>query len=141
MNRDRLRRSIQAHEGCRLRPYMDTATPPRLTIAWGRNLTDVGISQDEADAMLEHDIDKAAAGLTARWPWMQALDDVRFEVFVEMAFNLGLAMLANFHATLSAAESGRYDEAARQMLCSRWAAQVGTRAKRLAERMKTGAWS
>jgi len=52
MDRQLLRSQIERHEGLRLKPYLDTATPPRLTIGYGRNLDDVGITREEADYML-----------------------------------------------------------------------------------------
>lgn len=39
---------VKSDEGLSLKPYTDTRG--KLTIGYGRNLTDVGISQAEADA-------------------------------------------------------------------------------------------
>ena len=47
MNRDRLRAQLVLHEGSRLKPYRDTVG--KLTIGIGRNLDDVGLSEDEVD--------------------------------------------------------------------------------------------
>ena len=55
-----------------------------------------------------------------------------------MAFNLGYAGLLQFRQMWSALERHDYDEAARQMLDSRWAQQVGRRATELAAMMRTG---
>jgi hypothetical protein len=56
-------------EGLRLRPYMDSATPPRITIGVGRNLSDVGISKDEAFRMLHNDLERVTADLDQHLPW------------------------------------------------------------------------
>ncbi len=139
MSRDRIRAQLVADEGVRLWPYQDTVG--KWTIGVGRNLSDVGISKPEAMQLLENDIDKAEISLIARWPWMRDLDPVRYAVFVNMAFNMGAATLATFQQTLALAQAGDYTKAAEHMLASKWAAQVGTRAKRLARQMDTGLWA
>lgn len=55
-----------------------------------------------------------------------------------MAFNLGVGGLLEFKQMLAALEEGQYEEAAKQMLMSHWALQVGDRAKRISEMMRTG---
>jgi lysozyme len=57
-----------------------------------------------------------------------------------MSFQLGVDGLLGFKQTLDAVKGGRYDEAAFDMLQSRWAQQTPARAKRLAEQMRTGLW-
>ena len=51
MDTDKLLSDLVRDEGLRLRPYADTVG--KTTIGVGRNLTDVGISHDEALALLE----------------------------------------------------------------------------------------
>jgi lysozyme len=55
-----------------------------------------------------------------------------------MAFNLGSAKLCAFHRMIEALSEGDFDEAATQMLNSRWAEQVGHRAIKLAQMMRYG---
>ena len=55
-----------------------------------------------------------------------------------MGFNLGIQGLLKFTNTPSYIEQGKYDLASVSMLASKWAKQVGQRAKRLAEIMRTG---
>ena len=55
MNIPRLRQMLTLHEGVRLKPYLCTAG--KTTIGVGRNLDDVGITREEADMMLDGDID------------------------------------------------------------------------------------
>jgi lysozyme len=52
---------LERDEGRRLRPYVDTAG--KVTIGVGRNLTDVGITDDDCDRMLAEDIARAEADL------------------------------------------------------------------------------
>lgn len=127
---------LKRDEGVRLKPYTDTVG--KLTIGVGRNLTDVGISDDECTALLQNDVARTVAALDKSLPWWRSLDPVRQRVLVNMAFNLGMAGLLTFKNTLSAMQSGAYAAAASGMLASKWAVQVGARAERLADMMRTG---
>lgn len=133
---NQLQKQLVLHEGCRLKPYR--CTSGKLTIGIGRNLDDVGISRDEAMVLLWNDISKAIAGVRTELPWFEQLDSIRQRVLVDMAVNLGIDGLLAFKQTLSAIASGDYDRAATEMLNSRWAGQVGERARRLARMMRTG---
>lgn len=84
--------------------------------------------------------DAQAAENAARrvFPEFDTLDKTRQGVLVNMAFNLGPQGLSRFRTTLDAAKDGDFDAAADSMLRSRWARQVGPRAKRLAKRMRVG---
>jgi len=55
-----------------------------------------------------------------------------------MCFNLGIFRLLGFEQALTHMRAGHYDDAAREMLDSRWAKQVGARAVRLAALMRKG---
>jgi len=123
------------HEGLRLKPYRDTVG--KLTIGVGRNLDDVGISRDEAEYLLRNDIAKVMASLS-KFDWFNSLDFVRRKVIIDMAFNLGLGGLLLFKNMISAIKEQDYKRAAAEMLDSKWAQQVKTRADRLALMMETG---
>lgn len=122
-------------EGEKLKPYADTVG--KLTIGVGRNLTDVGISQDECDLLLQNDVARSAAMLDRDLSWWRTLDPVRQRVMLNMAFNMGGGLLT-FVNTLAAVQKGDYNAAASGMLQSHWATQVGARAQRLADMMRTG---
>lgn len=92
------------------------------------------------DLLLEHDITEHSRQLFTALPWVMELDEVRKSVLVDMAFNLGIAGLLGFKNTLAAVKEGRWEDAARGMLASKWASQVGGRAVRLADMMRTGRW-
>ena len=138
MNMDALKARLKADEGLRLKPYGDLKS--KITIGYGRNLTDVGISSDEAEAMLDEDIDRTMAMLCVNWQPFTGLDDVRQQVICNMAFNLGIVGLLKFTQTLAAISAGDYAQAAVGMRRSLWARQVGLRAERLAIAMETGAF-
>lgn len=136
MKKGRLKSVLIKHEGLRLKPYRDTVG--KLTIGVGRNLDDRGITRDEALYMLENDIHIVEEELDQRIPWWRELDDVRQEVLLNMAFNLGVPKLMKFKNFLRALKEGNYAQAADEMLDSLWAQQVGRRAKELALAMRNG---
>lgn len=136
MNRDDLRSMLVIHEGLRLKPYKCTAG--KVTIGVGRNLDDKGITQAEAFALLENDIDEVCRELDQVWPWWRQMTDPRQQVLADMCFNLGLGRLKGFVNTIGFMKAGEYDKAADGMLASLWASQVGTRAQRLARMMREG---
>jgi len=126
------------HEGLKLFPYHCTAD--KLTIGVGRNLEDRGISNDEAAYLLKNDIEIVERELLEAQPLVSMLDPVRQRVLVDMGFNLGTPTLMKFSNMWAAIEDEDYHEAARQMMDSRWADQVGRRAERLAQAMSSGEW-
>ena len=136
-DRDALKQRLIREEGLRLKPYVDTVG--KISLGVGRNLTDVGISQDEAMVLLNNDLTKVIDGLTVRGvPWFSGLDQVRQQVCCDMAFNLGLDGFFKFTRMVQAISRGEFETAAREMRSSRWAEQVGGRAEVLALMMETG---
>lgn len=131
-----VRAQLEMDEGRRLKPYRDTVG--KLTIGIGRNLDDVGISNEEADMLLEHDLARVEGDLLGELPWVAGLDSVRKQVLANMAFNLGMRTLLMFRGTLAAIKAGDYAKAANQMMDSKWRGQVGARADRLVAMMRTG---
>jgi len=129
---------IAKHEGLRLKPYKDTVG--KLTIGYGRNLDDIGISHTEAEFLLENDIAHALSAAKT-YPWFSSLSEVRQAVIIDMIFNLGNTGFSKFKATHAAIEEGDYNLAAEHMLDSRWASQVGRRAHEDAQMMRSGEWS
>jgi len=134
--RDQLRPILANDEGKRNKPYRDTVG--KLTIGIGRNLEDVGLSDDEIGLLLENDIARAELSARRLIPQFDALSPARQCVVVSMAFNMGEATLSTFKTTLACINSGRWDSAAAGMRQSKWAQQVGARAERLAKMMEQG---
>jgi len=125
-------------EGLALKPYTDTVG--KLTIGVGRNLTDVGISKQEALDLLSADIARVQTDLARALVWTLKLDTVRRAVLLNMTFNMGIGGLLGFVRFLDRVRAGDYEQAAVEMLDSKWAGQVGDRAKRLAQQMQSGEW-
>ena len=126
---------LKRHEGLRLKPYKCTAG--KLSIGYGRNLEDMGISEVEAMVMLRNDIEQCYEELSV-FSWFEDLDQVRQEALINMLYNLGLPTFLQFKKTLKFVAEGKYSQAAAEMLDSKWATQVGDRANELAYMMETG---
>ena len=133
MNHIDIASDLKRDEGLRLKPYLDSVG--KLTIGYGRNLDDNGISEVEAETMLKADIEVAASELDHNIPWWRGLPEAAQNALVNMVFNLGWPRLSLFKKMLAALETRDYETAAVEALHSKWAGQVGERAKRIAALM------
>jgi lysozyme len=131
---DQLRRD----EGWRTYPYKDSVG--KLTIGYGRNLDDVGISPQEGDILLANDIKAATVSLESHFPWVMSLDSVRMGALTNLCFNMGIGALSGFKDMLEKVKDGDYKGASFALLISKYAKQVGLRAQRLALQLETGTW-
>lgn len=129
---------IKKHEGLRLRPY--TCSAGKITIGYGRNIEDNGISEEEAELMLCNDVSSIESELKNKFYWFSNLSEVRKSAITNMAFNLGMPTFKKFKNTISAIESQDWDQAANEMLNSKWALQVKGRATELAKMVRTNEW-
>lgn len=135
------RKLTKDFEGLCCKPYKCSAG--KLTIGYGRNLDDVGISLDEAEYMFNNDFNKAYEDVL----WLlikydidvNNLSECRLFVLTDMCFNLGRARLFMFKKLFQALKKGDYDTAAEEMKDSNWYKQVGNRAKKLCDMMKNNA--
>lgn len=132
----RLRAMLIRDEGRRLKPYRDTVG--KLTIGVGRNLDDVGLHADEVDLLLENDVREREESLS-RFPWYLAMDEVRRAAILDLSF-MGIPRLLGFHRMVTALDQQDWERAARELLDSVYATQVGARAERLAKQLRTGQW-
>ncbi|MBY4869838.1 glycoside hydrolase family protein [Burkholderia anthina] len=132
----KLKAELTRDEDRRYRIYTDTVG--KVSGGIGRNLTDKGFRDNEIDLMYQNDIAETEAWLDRNLSWWSSLDPVRQRVMMNMAFNMQ-GKLLGFRKFLAAAQRGDWNGAATEMLDSRWARQVGDRAKRLASMMRSGA--
>jgi lysozyme len=122
---------IERDEGLRLKPYKCTAG--KLTIGYGRNIEDVGISQATALQMLEEDLKNAqniCLAIFGMDQWCRWSENRKLG-WVNLAFNLGNAGLLGFRNTLKAAIGENWPEVERHLRASKWFTQVGSRAERV----------
>jgi lysozyme len=157
-NRDELVKMIAIHEGIVLNVYQDHLGID--TVGIGRNLQDRGITdgelsfinktmdevyengltEEEAYYLCMNDIAIVEKELLANKPIVNQLNDVRQMVLVDMAFNMGVPRLMAFKNMWLAIEKVNYQLANEEMIDSRWAGQVGSRAMKLSLAMKNGEW-
>ena len=117
-------------------PYKDSMG--YLTIGYGRNIQECGITDDEADAMLKFDTVNAWAQCRSQWDWFESLDQIRKAVLVSLVFNMGIMKVCEFKKMLSALSVKKYDTAANELQDSEWFSQVGRRGNRLVGMLRTG---
>lgn len=108
------------------------------TIGFGRNLDDVGITKEEAEFLLKNDIMKCDRELSELIPFYDKLNPARQYVIISMCFNLGFAGLLKFKKMLTAIREEDFTKASIEMLDSKWAYQVKSRALKLSAIMKSG---
>lgn len=99
-----------------------------------------GLLPEESEFIFNNRLSLINKELELRLPWINKLDPARRGVLVNMAFQMGIAGLLGFRNTLAMIEAGKYQDAARAMLQSKWATQTPARAQRLSNQMATGEW-
>jgi GH24 family phage-related lysozyme (muramidase) len=151
-NNDDLYNRVKEHEGVRNSVYKDSRG--NLTIGVGFNLNrsdankrlkSVGadpklirsgkgkLTDNQVDTLYKEDLNKAkiSAKKLVSKTWDELPKGVQ-GVLTEMAFNLGEGGLSEFKNTLGYIEEKRFKLASQSMLKSKWARQIGDRAKTLA---------
>lgn len=129
------------HEGCKLRLYKDTKGLNTIGVGYnvaartmaeferviGRSVvlstTSDCITREEALDVLLMDIRRVEQALRTHFPTYDKLNEVRQRVLLDLAFNLGLAVL-NFKDCLACVVVSDWSGAARELFRSKWAYQV-----------------
>lgn len=141
MDTAQLESRIISHEGYRKFTYEDSLGFE--TIGIGRCIDSrkgKGLSMNEALYLLKNDIDECSHQL-AFYPWYKIHDDVRKCALIELCFNLGIRGLTGFKKMLACLLEKDYSGAAKELLDSRWAKQVGEiRSKDIANRLEHGCY-
>lgn len=127
---------LKRDEGFRKYPYKDTAG--LLTVGYGRNLEEVGISEEEAEILLKNDASIAIAECHKLFPAFMLYDSARQDALANMMFNLGYSKLSKFKKMIEAIKHADWGTASYEALNSKWAKQVGERAERIAKLIKSG---
>jgi lysozyme len=125
---------LMTDEGFRSHVYIDTTG--HRTIGYGFNL-EAGITQAAAQALLSAQVADLAKTLARYW-WAAALDDARFSVVIEVAFNDGVDGLLHFVKMLSALGAKNWQGAHDELLDSDAAHLNQTRYKALAQILLNG---
>ena len=127
---------INRHEGFRAKPYDCPAG--KLTIGYGRNIEDMGITMTEAEYLLVNDLTRSQTELTNSLPWYKGLSHRRKQAMLNLHFNMGTGTLSKFQKFLKAMSESDYSTAKAELLNSKYAQQVGKRAQEVAEQIVNG---
>jgi lysozyme len=118
---------IKEYEGFSRLVY--ECTSGYATLGFGRNVEQVGITQEEAEYLLKNDIEQCLKELRSIMNRFDDLPDKAQLVLVDMCYNLGLSKLLNFENMLDAIDAGNWEKASSELLDSRYAKQVKRRAR------------
>ena len=135
LNLDRCFDLLKIDEGEVLTPYKDSEG--NLTIGVGHLLSN-GISREVSKIIFYEDFLKSQMDCWDKIPCYANLNEARRYVLANMCFNIGISRLLGFKKMLSALDKEDYSKAAEEMMDSKWAVQVKSRATRLKEIMIKG---
>jgi lysozyme len=150
MNKDRLREEIAADEGVKLNSegdhiiYLDHLSLP--TCGVGHLITEndeeydkpVGtvVEEERVRRLFALDIAVTIDECKVLYPDFDYFDEELQHILCNMMFNMGRPRLSRFKLMQAAIDNKDFNEAAEQMIDSRWHDQVPNRAKRLVKRMR-----
>ena len=144
MNKDVLREEIAADEGCKYEVYLDHLGLPTCGI--GHLITEndeeydkpVGtvVEEERVRRLFSLDIAVTIDECKVLYPDFDDFDEELQHILCNMMFNMGRPRLSRFKLMQAAIDNKDFNEAAEQMINSRWHDQVPNRAKRLVKRMR-----
>ena len=94
------------------------------------------ISESRVVEAFEQDVQTVLSDCAILYPDFDELPEEAQQIIANMMFNLGRPRLSAFKGMKAGVDSRDWNEAADQMVDSRWYRQVGARAERLVERMR-----
>ena len=126
---------IKEHEGLVLKPYK--CPVGKLTIGYGHNLQDNGLSQSACEYILIEDIEEAKKNLYAVFTkdFFNSLKDNQKIAIIDMMFNLGLSKFLTFKKFIKAVKERNWDKASVEMIHSKAYIQAKRRYQLLAEQI------
>ena len=144
MQLEKLREELEIDEGCKYEIYLDHLGYPTFGI--GHLITDddpeygweVGASIDtvRVHEAFESDIEGVLSDCSKLYSDFGDLPEEAQRVIANMMFNMGLTRLSKFKGMKRGVDSRNWNQAADEMVDSRWYRQVTNRANRLVERMR-----
>lgn len=137
MNLTKFKQLETLHEDKRNMMYLCPAG--KHTVGIGHNLDANPISDRAVDIIFEDDVNEVVIKpLNANLPWWTSLDEVRQLAVADMCFNMGWTTFSQFKNFFKQLQEKRYADAASNLESTRWYGQVGSRAKRIVNMIKTG---
>ena len=149
---------LEEHEGFRSKVYKCTAGFDTIGIGYNlqtnmlklsaneiKSLYDVGVTHEKAVYYAKLCCNMVETELSRELSWYDTLDSNTKFVLISLGFNMGVQGLLKFTKTLALIRVGKFTEASRELLNSKWATQVDKklgdgkgRADDLAIILKTG---
>jgi lysozyme len=129
-----VKEQIKKDEGFNPHPYMDTTG--HVTIGYGTNL-EAGITPQQAEALMSLEIVMCTTQLSSYTWYLNQPKGVQ-AALINMCYDIGIWKLLGFKKMIIALINKDYKEAANEALDSKWAIQVGDRAKRIAAIIQEG---
>lgn len=124
---------IKGNEGLSLKPYYCTSN--KLSIGIGRNLDDRGITEEEAMFLFNTDIKITISDLYRVFDDFDTLPDTAQIVLLDMMFQLGLVRFCGFQKMIEQIKARNWEEAAKELMDSKYAKQVPIRAEQNRDRL------
>ena len=144
MDLEQLREQLEIDEGCVYEIYNDHLGYPTFGIGHlviesdPENGQEIGtpVSESRVIEAFEQDVQTVLSDCAILYPDFDELPEEAQQIIANMMFNLGRPRLSAFKGMKAGVDSRDWNEAADQMVDSRWYRQVGARAERLVERMR-----
>jgi lysozyme len=133
-----IKKTLKAEEGFRDYAYQDHLG--YWTIGYGRLIDKRkggGITEDEADVLLENDINHKDIELHKSLPWLKDEHQNIQDALLLMSFQMGVKTLLSFKNTIKLIRQKKYKEAADNAMQSLWARQTPARAKRVTDLIRS----
>ena len=144
MNKDKLREEIAEDEGCKYEVYLDHLGLPTCGI--GHLITEADeeygkpggtvVEQDRVQNLFALDMAVTIDECKVLYPDFEDLPEEVQHIIANMCFNMGRPRLSKFKMMQAAVNARDWNEAAEQMIDSKWYTQVPNRARRLVDRMR-----
>ncbi len=144
MNIDQLREELKVDEGVKYEIYLDHLGLPTFGIGHLVLESDpehgqpvgTAVSEDRVNECFARDVDVVLEECKKLLPSFEVLPEEVQLIIANMMFNMGRPRLSKFKNFLAAVAISNWQEAANQMVNSRWYRQVTNRAERLVKRMR-----
>ena len=95
-------------------------------------------NKEQSEAALVTVLDACERSLNRALPWVKDIEPARQAVLLDMSYNMGVSTLLGFKKTLAFVQARDWENAADEMLRSRWARQVKGRALKMSNWMRLG---
>jgi lysozyme len=141
---EQLRETLKVDEGIKYEIYKDHLGYPTFGIGhlivesdqeYGEPVG-TGVHLNRVNEAFDEDVAVMVDEAKKLFPDLEDLPEEAQQVIVNMTFNMGRPRLSKFKKFIAGVNAGDWEKAAVEMMDSRWAKQVGSRAERLRNRIR-----